>query len=565
MPLALVEVSVTLLLTLLVPPVPAQDVWPAGSLIEEAVSIQVTDEGLESFGEIIPGLIPEEAIEIDETGDWDEVWGCYYYGYNLSGAWVQLTVKDMDITPDYGVFKLHGVFEVQINSPWDRFDLWTALICIESTCHGYVNPFDVTFDGDIAMEVVEDADGNAMMDATVGDLIVDYQLSESDINLEDCAIGDVEDILNFFGLSLYTLILDALAPEVQKAVDDLGPELETTLEDIFNDLVIEEEIEVNDAIVDLLVQPHDMTITPDGLDLVMEGSSSARTVNECIAAWDVSGSLRTQSSVPSIQALPPATDIGILVSDDFANQTIYAMWRAGLLCISLGTADEELINTSILGLLAGEAFAGITEDGAPMTIATRPMQAPTMVLDGAHDLDVEVRELGLDFYAEIDDRMARALGLDLSVDAGIDLPFDGTTGELLVELALNAEDLQATVSANEISTASDEDLEATLGGAFQSLMETFLGPLIGDNLGFTLPSVEGLGLTDLEVDSAGAQQDWLAMLAGVGLVTYGADSEGCDESGEGCSTGCSAGTAPARTLWLLVIPLGLVGLRRRND
>ena len=73
--------------------------------------------------------------------------------------------------------------------------------------------------------------------------------------------------------------------------------------------------------------------------------------------------------------------------------------------------------------------------------------------------------------------------------------------------------------------------------------------------------MEGLGLTDLAFSTTGEESDWLTILAGVGVVTYGA--EGCDDSG-GCESGCASGRIPSRTFWLLIVPLGLVGLRRRN-
>ncbi len=540
----------------------AQDTWPAGATLDEAACVQVTDEGLNSLGAVVPGLVPGE-IPIDETGDYLEEWGCYWYGYNLSGAWVKLTFKSVDITPDYGQLGMLAVFDVQINDPWDTFELWTSLLCIEDTCDGYVNPFQVDVTTTIAMEVVEDADGIRTLDATVGEMVADYTLTESDINLENCGIGGIEDVLNFFGLSLYTLILDAMAPELEKQLDDMRPDLETAIEDAFNELVINEQLDLSDVLIDLKLQPHDLTITPDGVDLQMEGSMAAVEVAECIAAWDPGTSPRTDSPIPGIDRLPAGTDFGLLASDDFANQAMYGLWQGGLLCYELTSADQELINTSLLGLLAGDAFEGITEDGAPLVIATRPREAPLAVMDGEHDIDIEVEDLGLDLYAEVDDRMARVLGLGLSTNVGIDLGFDSTTGELAIELDLAPEEMEAVITANEISSATDEELQATLSGAFESVLETFIGPMLGGNLAFALPSVDGLGLTSFEVEATGQQQDWLAVLAELGVVTYGADSEGCGSS-EGCSSGCAASEAPGRVLWLLGLPLALVGIRRRS-
>ena len=534
------------------------DSWAPDATIQDAAQLQVTEEGLDAITDLLPALIPEKieiGTAIDESGG---TW-CFNYEFYMGNLWVGIEVVDATLTPGNGVLDLHADLLVWINDSSDKFGLQTEVACIETDCPGYVEPFPVTIDTEIALEIVTDEFGDPALDATVGDIEV-IGTDITDYLILDCWIGDLEEILNWVGLSLYDLIWMAVEPVLASMISDLGPEIETMIEDAFSQATINEEIAVGDATLTIELFPRDVIITPEGVAIAMSGSATADAA-ECIFAYDPGGSTRTDTPLPTMADIPTGTHMSIELSDDFTNQLLYGAWRGGVLCYTLQGEDPLPINTSLLGIIAGdtfdELFAGETK---PMVIQTRPKVPPEAVFDGGHDIDAHIEDLGLNFFGEVDDRMAKVVGLDLDIDAGVDLVFDGNTGELAIEIALSGDDVDADVVHNELVTGTDEVIEGNFAGA----LETVLGGLLGD-LAFALPSMEGVGLTELRVDAVGAQADWLGVWANVGVTPYeGGDCGGCGGDSSGCSGGCTSGSMRTLTLYL-ALPAVLVLLRRRED
>jgi Synergist-CTERM protein sorting domain-containing protein len=78
-------------------------------------------------------------------------------------------------------------------------------------------------------------------------------------------------------------------------------------------------------------------------------------------------------------------------------------------------------------------------------------------------------------------------------------------------------------------------------------------------------TIEGIGITELDVASVAGSRDWTGAFVEVGTPTYpatGCDlSQGCDTSS--CSGGCSQGGSGGGAL-LLLAPLAVAALRRRR-
>ena len=129
--------------------------------------------------------------------------------------------------------------------------------------------------------------------------------------------------------------------------------------------------------------------------------------------------------------------------------------------------------------------------------------------------------------------------MDLSTTAGIDVTFDGNTGNLGVDIAFAPEDIAAVVVFNDLATEANSSLESN----FNTLAETLIGPLLGDALAgleFALPAIEGLGLVDAAVDGVGPIEDF-GVFGTIGAVPYGGGAGGGCDSGAGCDAGCSGG------------------------
>lgn len=553
-------------------PAHAED-WAPGATIPEAATVDITPEGFNAIAAMIPALIPSD-IAIPDTGAEGGYW-CFNYMYSLAGAWVGVQVADATIVPGNGVLDIDAELLVNVNDATDPFNLAYEILCGDGDCNGYVTAFPVHLHTTMALAVVTASDGSTSLDATVGSLEVTYELTNDNIVL-DCWVQDLEDVLGYFGLSIYDLLISQIDSTLQSTISDLGPTLESTIEDAFASANIEQDLDLNGVAAHIHLYPSDVVIQPAGVRLTMAGSVSADSAT-CTAAFDPGGSLKTASSTPDIGIAPSGIDspfhLGIALSDDFANETMYALWRGGLLCYSLAPDNDTFpLDTSILNLLSGQAFTDLFPESAPMSLNTVPRAAPTVSYTGSHDIDVEVHDLDLEMNAELDGRMARMLAVTLNGPIGADLNLDGTTGMLAIALEINPEELNPTVSYNEFHADANSAIEASFGSSLSGILDTVLGGLL-ESLAFAMPNFSGIGLQDLQTAAAGSNQDWLGAYAWVGAVTY-SSSSGCGGCGGGtdtgsgssssCGGGCSTGDVPAA--WTMLVPFGLLlGLRRRAE
>ncbi len=540
-------------------PAYAADYAP-GETIEQAAFADLTPEGLKAISALIPALLPS-SIEIPGMSDEGGYW-CFNYAYGLSGAWVNIQVTDATIVPGVGVLDVTAHLLVSLNDPSDPFQLMYELACLDDTCNGYVDAFEVTVTMTMALEVVDDGAGNRSLDATVGTPVVAYALESTDIHLDGCSVGDIEEVLNWFGLSLYDLILGQLDSYLQDAVEDIGPTLESTIEEAFASATISEEIDVNGAVVTLNLAPSDVEITPAGVRVQMSGAMSGAAA-ACVSAFDPGGSANTASTAPALGDIPagvPSTyHVGLTLSDDFANQALYALWRGGLLCYTLDENGPFPLDTSIMNSLTGNVFAELFPEAAPVVLQTSPAVPPTASYSGGHDIDMNLDRLGLDLYAALDGRQAKVVTVALTGTVGMDLAFDGTTGLLAIDVDLDPAALVPSVAYNEFYPDANDAIVAGFSGTFGTLIDSVVGGLL-EGLEFAMPAFTGIGLQDLVTAPNGADQDWLGNYAWVGAVPYVA-ADGCSD---GCSSGCSGGCSSNPGGTALWPALGLLLFLRRR-
>jgi len=578
--------SVLSTLLLLATPFADAAVYAGDTPIAGAVHVDITPDGFQAMAGAIPLLAPSD-LPVDGVSDgygglFEQCW-LGGYSFDVGDLNIGLDFDDVSITPNAGYLDASLRLYVNINDEAAPFYLDTMLECIESSCNAWVDPFEVNVLTTIALEVVDDPEGNPQLDATIGDLEFDYALSGDDVTIDDCAIGTVLDVFDFIGIDLIDLILPTVSGALDGAVGDLAPTLEETVEDAFSAAVIEQELDLQGQSVLLAIQPGDVTIVPEGMRLSLDGFTDVESAADCISEWDDGTFNAIDSEPPAIGLAPTGVDANhaasIMLADEFGNQLLYSVWKTGLLCY---TVDDELgfpIDTSILGLLAGDAFKPLFPDAKPMVIETRPQTAPTLAFAGGNDVNVLVKGLGLDFMAELDHRKARVLAMDLEVDAGVDIVFDGGTGGLGVEIDLGSDAISANVSENDFAPDSSDSIEESFSTVFNGLVGGILGDALGD-LNFSIPGFSGIGLTAMTIAPAGAEQDWLGGFTWIGEVSY--ESTGCAEDGSlacgdteggGCTdaegAGCEGGGCTAaprsqrRWLWL-AFPVLLTVLRRRD-
>jgi hypothetical protein len=542
----------------------------SGELVEGAAAIDVTPDGFDAVTELLPGLLPS-SLPVGDMGDsYGGLAGqCWLGGYEYAvrNLWIEMSVDDAQLIPQNGYLEIDMTATVQVNEPSDRFELYTELECIGDTCYGRVDPFQVHINTRVDLTIVENPDGSRGLDAHVGDIALDWSLSGTDIQFDDCFIGTVEDVLNFFGLSIFDLVLTLANGFIDDAVAGFVPEIEALLEDNFSQVSINQDLELAGVLAHLELYPGDIRIEPAGLRIRMDGMMGADGPATCVSDYDLGYATAVDSELPPIGSVGAGVDpnqhINVHLSDEFGNQALYSLWRAGLLCY---TVDSELtgfpLDTNILSLLAGDAFKPLFPTSTPLYIQTVPKKAPTLVYNGTNDVGVDIDELGLEFYADLDHRKSMLTAIDLSTEAGVNLVLDAPTGNLGVEVEIDPASMLAVVTENEFVPDATADIETKFSSVFGSLLGPILGSALGD-LGFALPAFSGFGLSALTVAPAGTSEDWLGIYAQLGPVAY--EGAGCDTSAEGCSGGCGVTGAPGGRLALLgLLPLGLAIIRRRG-
>ena len=542
---------------------------PPGSTIENALIADIPPEGFSGIIDFIPALLPSD-IPVDGISEsYDGAWGACIlggYGLEINGIEVDLAVLNADIIPQDGYLDLDITILVSLNNPSNPFSLETSLLCIDDTCDGYVEPFEANVLAQVNLNVTDmDGDGNTELDVVIENTTFDYALSGDDINLDSCAIGTIEDILNFIGLSIYDLVLNLAGPELESAVGEFIPELETTIEDAFAQANINETVDLEGTELYINLSPADAAVSPDGLRISFNGSVSSDTVADCVAAYDPGGSLSTSNGLPNIGDVPIGVDssyqFAAITADDFLNQALYTVWRSGTLC---QTVDDESfpLDTSILNLLTEDAFTVLFPETQAMVIVTDPKSPPTLNMGTEAAIGIDIEELGLGFVAELDHRQTKIMTADLYTDVGVDINLDQNTGLVAVEIDLDPARVLVDISSNEFLPGQTDSLAASVTGQLDTVLGLVdIESLIGD-LSFPLPAVEGLGLLNLQIAGAGSSGDDLGGFAELGAVPY---TTGCDESGtEGCGDGCAAGsTSQSRGLLLGLLLFG-AAFRRRH-
>ncbi|MCB9678392.1 MAG: hypothetical protein H6737_25035 [Alphaproteobacteria bacterium] len=552
-----------------------------GATIPNAVAIDVSDDGLDAFLPIATTLLPSQ-IDVPTFADADEggcVWGlcAYSYEYSITNGWASVTINDADITPGNGVLYLDANLTVQVNQQSDPVDIYLhgtgiEIISITETCDAWVDPFDIQIQGEIGLTMNPDGTANVSFPP------LDWQwtLTGDDFQLANCGtVTAIEDFLDFFGVDVFGLVLDFVEPEIASAIDGLSQDLDlqTAVNDALASATISEEIDLGGVILSVDVAPSAIDIVPQGVRIALDGSISA-PADPCVEPYGITESLATASTLPGVGAfasgLPFTPQVGVYVDDDLVNEGLFAVWNAGLLCQTIDDSTGDLplaIDTNLLGLLAPGVYDDLFPESRPIGIITRPTQPPIGSTTGPHDLNIDVHELGLDFYADFEGRQARLMRVDLEVAAGLDIDFDGATGGLAIDVALGGDAVTAAVTYNELTPEANEQVADQLVG----LVDQLVGPLLGSalqDLAFDIPSFEGFGLQQASVRAAGSTGDRLGLYGAIGPVGYqsagcGDGSGGCD-AGAGCQdTGCSSGRVPVRVVFI-GFALLLAGLRRRR-
>ncbi|MCB9664028.1 MAG: hypothetical protein H6732_07930 [Alphaproteobacteria bacterium] len=566
---------------------------PPGEIVAPAVIVDITPEGLDQLDVLAGALVPE-SIPIDDIEDGDEAdeicidllfteicFTPWRWGYEVSGFDVGLRIAQLDLVPGTGQIELAGAIEVNLASASDPgtlgflaqlLDFGDPLIDIDESCDVWLEPTEIGFTTTIDLVVVPNGPDGTVVVVDVAP--VDLSIDITGLRIEGCAIDFLDDFLNAvtgflgsaFNLDLGELLTGLVEPLIDQFMGDALATIEDTLTELLSSLTIDQELDLLGVILQLHLEPGELTVDPAGIRFALDGSF-AGTGNPapCVSGFGIDESLATGGAYPGIGdgPLDPPHHLGAMIDDDFLNQALFAVWYEGLLCFEIGAGGGALpidlpipLDTSLLRILAGDTFAEFFPETKPIALATRPRKPPVAAaVPGG--VSIALEELGLDLYAELDDRMVRLAGIDIGATIPAGLDFDGATGDLGIDLGLGPDAFTFGVVYNELKPEGSQQLGDGLSKLVGNLVGSLIGPLLGD-LAFALPSFSGLGLSEAVIGPSGPDGDFIGFFAKLGLVDYG---EGGDLGAIGdCAGGCSTGGSVAP--WLLGL---VVFARRRRD
>ncbi len=576
---------------MLAPAVARADIGP-GETVVDGILADVTPAGLDFLEEQVPYLVPSE-MPIDDVNTTSSFGWCDL-NIDITGMNVFLQMNSVDIVPQTDVLSVQVNLNVWINSQWDPFNVdldIDGFLCdlASQNCNIWIEPINVTATLLVSMEIIDPGNGEPpYLDATVPPPShnLDTALTSDKIELDGCSLDTINDLLGYIGIDLIDLVLDYAAGDLYAMIEeDLPGEIETMIEEGFESAAFEDTVDLLDVPLDVSVVPHDILIDPAGLRIMMNTTFDAPAA-ECVAPYDPGGSPFTDNPAPDMDSAA-THHAALFASDDSLASALYAFWRGGILCYDVDPAELGFpIDTSFLALMVDEEDRHLLErvwleQPSAMMIRTLPKNPPELLYNGTHDMDPLIEDLGLEFYADVQDRKAHVVTIDADVSVGVDIvaPGDGSFG---VEIEIDTENMDPTVSYNEMAPDLNSQIETNfsdiMSGLLDTVLDSFLNPedLVWGPLLFA-----GMGLSSIDVAPAGPAGDYLGIyptldiLDPAGIGDLGCGDEGGGEGGcggcegeEGCESSCDVrGQRNAiftGNLLLLGACLGVLAWHRRR-
>lgn len=604
----------------------AAPMWLAGQEVDPALYVDVTTEGLDQVEGILRAVLPA-TVPIDNSGlvSGGSIGSGFLgadYDFGVQNLVVIPAISNADVIPmagsptgcrqtypENGRIRLNLDLDVSlntasnpayafINADLNLFGL--GLNVLSEDCNIHMDHKHVTATVDISVgpqrdiftcDPYRDPDGYIVPEVKIEGFTWAMDIDSIDDLSLSCSgfLSLLLDLADFFGIDPVELLLASLKPTIDGAVQDAIDSIVPSINDALAALVIKQTLPLLGADYDVQIGPQDMVVTNDGLRITMSGKlDPGEFPASCVSAYDPGGSRLTipptNPRYPQLrdQSVDFEQHVALQVNDDFINQALYGLWRNGLLCQSI-TSDSAPVDipipldSSLLGLLAGGKFDEFFPTPQPLLIHTRPVTPPTFAMtDSTPAAVLDVEALGIDFYAELDGRYARFVGLDMSAQAGVDVVFDGTTGLLGAAVTFDPSNVTTEVVFNDLKPDASEQVEGGWGAIVNTVAGPLINSLLGENLTFALPSIKvtpeqpnPLGIQTAVLVASGPLKDFMGVFGDFGLVSYGgsAATGGCDlfggSGGSGCGGGCSSPGVPTRVGWLM-LPLLIAGLRRRR-
>ncbi len=251
----------------------------------------------------------------------------------------------------------------------------------------------------------------------------------------------------------------------------------------------------------------------EGMSIGVMGGFRAVEPHACVPDCELPGAsckAPVMSAIPRYQTFRGNTrpdtlayDVGIGIDRRTIEQAVYNMFRSGGLCLDLTSHTISMLTTDFLNLIVPSLKTLTRGATLPLMISIRPNHPPTVTLGkGYYHMEgenvviddplitVKAKDLAIDIYVQLDERMIRLFTLmtDLNIPMLLFADGEGRLQPMLGDLTEAFTNLEVTNS--DLLTESPEELAKL----FPSIIQLVAGFLANGFSPIELPSIQGLRL-----------------------------------------------------------------------
>ncbi|MBX5480818.1 MAG: hypothetical protein IRZ16_03050 [Myxococcaceae bacterium] len=229
-----------------------------------------------------------------------------------------------------------------------------------------------------------------------------------------------------------------------------------------------------------------------GVTVAFRGAAREEAVAPCVPALPAPAITPVPAPQLDAEAAQPY-DVALSVSRAYLNQLGHHAEQSGALCVTLTTASLPVLESGLFKTLLPSLGAVQGDRDVPMAVTLRPQKPPTFRIgrgevgeDGtliSPLVTLSMKDLELDFYAQLEERPVRLFTLVVDVNVPLALQFEGCD---TVQPMIGSLEGAITVTATKNSEILAENVDdfAKLVPAFIALAE----PALAQGLPtFTLP------------------------------------------------------------------------------
>ncbi len=570
-----------------------------GEPVDRAAALHISQAGLDHIGDAIEGLVPTSFPISDISGEVycsdDDAQPLVYL---LDSLDVQISADDVQLVASEGRLDitLYGTLGSSASTFYVQGDC-SVLTDLDEAC--LLELPTTALSAHVGMSITE---WKGVFDVEVDDISI--EISPINNPLGDCTLASViGTLLGQDEAAISNLILSFIEPELE----GLDVDMEEAVEDALNGLSFDTNVDLGMGGIpmDIALYPSRVELGDAGIILGFGARIDAEGTHDCVDATE--GSPFMDSDWPELGSTAPGSsleyDMGLVLSRDFMDHLLWALWASGTLCIDLEDLAGADLQTNLLESFFGDSFVELFPEATPAVVSVRPEGQPLAIFsDDDPPLAVDIEDLGLNLLADLDQRETRIFRVGIDAEIGVDVEIDSEA--VTPVLYLDPADWVYDESYNDL-------LDEGFSDGFQGLIEMVLGMFLPDDLisPIGLPDTMGIGVGGMFwiptpddqwhgvymlVDSSEVEPLELGGcsggslgcgegdtgMTGIDLGELGCDEDGgcggcsgddgsgCDESGGCGDSGCGVVRYPRLAPWRVLLFIGLAGavlLRRRRD